>query len=75
MLLFLVMIFNCKYLNPCTQWGQWDLSQLPSIAVKRLLDRALWEQGIRQPLPAGVKRHEWKGAHGYRKFYKIRADF
>ena len=25
-------------------------------------------------LPAGVKRHEWKGAHGYRKFYKSRAE-
>ena len=29
---------------------------------------------MRCPLPAGKKRHEWKGAHGYRKFYKSRAE-
>ena len=33
--------------------------------IKRLLSRALWEQGIRHALAPGVKRHEWKGAHGY----------
>jgi integrase len=58
--------------------GRWGLAtnpkRLQSIAVKRLLDRALWEQGIRHILPAGVKRYEWKGAHGYRKFYKSRAE-
>ena len=48
--------------------------RLRSIAVKRLLDRALWELGIRHVLPEGVKRHEWKGAHGYRKFYNSRAE-
>jgi vacuolar-type H+-ATPase subunit I/STV1 len=26
------------------------------------------------PLAEGVKRHEWKAAHGYRKFYKSRAE-
>jgi hypothetical protein len=25
-------------------------------------------------LPAGVNHHEWKAAHGYRKFYKSRAE-
>jgi hypothetical protein len=45
-----------------------------SIAIKRLLDRALWDQGIRHTLPAGVKRHEWKGSHGFRKFYKSGAE-
>jgi hypothetical protein len=25
-------------------------------------------------LPAGVKRHEWKGSHGYRKAFKSRAE-
>jgi hypothetical protein len=34
----------------------------------------LWEQGIRQPLPFGTKRHEWKAAHGLRKYYKSRAE-
>ena len=45
-----------------------------SLAIKRLLDRALWEQGIRQKLSLGVKRHEWKEGHGYRKFFKSHAE-
>ncbi len=42
--------------------------------IKRLLERALWEQGVRHPLKNGDKRHEWKAAHGFRKFYKSRAE-
>jgi hypothetical protein len=41
---------------------------------ERLLERALWEQGVRHPLQNGAKRHEWKAAHGFRKFYKSRAE-
>ncbi len=49
--------------------------KLQSAAIKKILSRALFEQGIRDsPLPEGVKRYEWKGAHGYRKFYKSRAE-
>jgi hypothetical protein len=48
--------------------------KLKSSGIKRLLERALWEQGIRQPLKEGAKRHEWKAAHGFRKFYKTRAE-
>jgi integrase len=47
---------------------------LKSAAIKRLIERALWEQGIRQPLSFGTKRHEWKAAHGIRKYYKSRAE-
>jgi hypothetical protein len=35
-----------------------------TFGIKRLLERAIWEQGLRQPLTEGVKRHEWKAAHG-----------
>lgn len=48
--------------------------KLKSSGIKRLLERALWEQGIRHPLSEGVRRHEWKAAHGFRKFYKSRAE-
>jgi hypothetical protein len=48
--------------------------KLKSSGIKRLLERALWEQGIRHPLQNGSKRHEWKAAHGFRKFYKSRAE-
>jgi hypothetical protein len=48
--------------------------KLKSSGIKRLLERALWEQGVRHPLQKGSKRHEWKAAHGFRKFYKSRAE-
>ena len=48
--------------------------KLKSSGIKRLLERALWEQGLRQPLSNGVRRHDWKTAHGFRKFYKSRAE-
>ena len=34
--------------------------RLKSSGVKRLLERALWEQGLRHSLPQGIRRHEWK---------------
>jgi hypothetical protein len=61
--------------NYGARWGlATNPKKLQSIAIKRLLSRVLWEQGIRQALPPGVKRHEWKGAHGYRKAFKSRAE-
>ena len=30
------------------------------------IKRALWEEGLRHPLSEGVRRHEWKAAHGFR---------
>lgn len=48
--------------------------KLKSSGIKRLLERAIWEQGLRQRLPLGIRRHDWKAAHGFRKFYKSRAE-
>lgn len=48
--------------------------KLRSIAVKRIIERGLWEQGIRKPLPEGIKHHEWKAAHGFRKYFKTKAE-
>jgi integrase len=42
-------------------------------AIKRELLRAEREQGLRPDLPQGVKRHEWKTAHGFRKFFQSAA--
>jgi hypothetical protein len=68
-------LWQTTNMNYGARWGlATNPKKLQSIAVKRLLDRALWEQGIRHVLPSGKKRHEWKGAHGYRKFYKSRAE-
>jgi hypothetical protein len=62
-----------------TNYGaRWGLATSPkklkSSGIRRLLDRAIWEQGIRQPLTEGLRRHEWKAAHGFRKYYKSRAE-
>jgi len=48
--------------------------KLKSSGIKRLIEQALWEQGIRSKLQPGVKRHEWKAAHGFRKYYKSRTE-
>ncbi len=48
--------------------------KLESIAVKRIIERGLWEQGIRKPLRDGMKHHEWKAAHGFRKYFKTKAE-
>jgi hypothetical protein len=48
--------------------------KLKSSGIKRIIERALWEQGLRHTLAKGVRRHEWKAAHGFRKFYKSRAE-
>lgn len=54
--------------------AKWGLATSPkklqSSAIKRLIDRALWEQGIRKPLKEGERRHEFKTVHGFRKFFK-----
>jgi hypothetical protein len=58
--------------------AKWGLATHPkalkSSGIKSLIERALWEQGIRQSLLAGSRRHEWKAAHGFRKFYKTRTE-
>ena len=48
--------------------------QLKATGLKRLIERALWAEGIRKPLPKGQKRHEFKVNHGFRKFFKTMAE-
>jgi hypothetical protein len=58
--------------------AKWGLATCPkklkSSGIKRIIERALWEQGIRHTLTSGMKRHQWKAAHGFRKFYKSRTE-
>jgi len=58
--------------------AKWGIAAYPkklkSSGIKRIIERALWEQGLRKPLTKGEKRHEWKAAHGFRKFYKTRTE-
>ncbi len=48
--------------------------KLKSTGIKRMIERALWSQGIRKPLETGEKRHEFKADHGFRKFFKTHAE-
>ena len=48
--------------------------KLKSSGIKSLLERAIKAQGLWKPLSQGKTRREWKGAHGYRKYYKSHAE-
>ena len=48
--------------------------KLKPSGIKRLMERALWAQGIRTKLNDGKKRHEFQVDHGYRKFFKTRCE-
>lgn len=48
--------------------------KLKSSGIKSLIERAMRAQGLAKPLPRGVKRREWKSGHGYRKFFKTKAE-
>lgn len=68
-------LWQTTNMNYGARWGlATSPKRLKSSGIKRLLERAVWEQGIRKPLIEGLNRHEWKIAHGYRKYYKSRAE-
>ena len=48
--------------------------KLKSSGVKSLIERALYAQKIVETLPEGVKRREFKAAHGFRKYYKSQTE-
>ena len=48
--------------------------KLSSVGVKRLIERALWAQGLRKDLEEGKKRHEFATCHALRKYFKTRCE-
>ena len=48
--------------------------KLSSVGVKRLIERALWAQGLRRDLKEGRKRHEFATCHSFRKYFKTRCE-
>jgi hypothetical protein len=53
-------LWQTTNLNYGARWGlATSPKKLKSSGMRRLLDRAIWEQGIRQPLTEGVKRSMW----------------
>jgi hypothetical protein len=51
-----------------------DPVQLKSSGIKRLMEDALWSQGIRKRLELGKRRHEFQADHGYRKWFKTQCE-
>jgi integrase len=45
--------------------------KLKSSGVKRLMERALWAQGLRKKLTSGKRRHEFSANHSFRKYFHI----
>ena len=48
--------------------------KLMNEAIRTILCRALFHQNIRSQLKDGQKRHEFKAAHGFRKFFKTQCE-
>jgi hypothetical protein len=48
--------------------------KLKATGIKRLIERALWAQGIRLKLDGGKRRHEFQADHGFRKWFKTRCE-
>ena len=48
--------------------------RLKSSGVRSIISRAEWEQGIREPLTPGKKRHEFQAIHSFRKFFKSHCE-
>jgi hypothetical protein len=48
--------------------------KLSSLGVKRLMERAIWAQGLRKKLEAGKKRHPYQANHSLRKWFKTRCE-
>ena len=51
-----------------------DPKKLDVPGVRKILISAINQNGIRKPLEEGKKRHEFKIAHGFRKFFKSHAE-
>jgi integrase len=63
-------IFAFKYGRSSAQNPKMILAE----SVWKIIERGLKEQGIRQPLADGAKRYEFQGTHGFRKYFKTRAE-
>ena len=48
--------------------------KLASSGIKRLIERAIWAQGLRKKLENGKKRHPFSAIHCLRKWFKTRCE-
>lgn len=50
------------------------LKKLEPTGIKRLIERAIWAQGLRKKLENGKKRHPFQAIHCFRKWFKTRCE-
>jgi len=48
--------------------------KLAASGIKRLIERAIWAQGLRKKLENGKKRHPFSAIHSFRKWFKTRCE-
>jgi len=48
--------------------------KLAASGIKRLIERAIWAQGLRKKLENGKKRHPFQACHSNRKVFKSRCE-
>ncbi len=48
--------------------------KLAASGIKRLIERAIWAQGLRKKLEKGKKRHPFSAIHSMRKWFKTRCE-
>jgi hypothetical protein len=48
--------------------------KLSSLGIKRLMERAIWAQGLRKKLELGKKRHPYQANHSLRKWFETRCE-
>jgi hypothetical protein len=48
--------------------------KLTSLGIKRLMERAIWAQGLRKKLEPGKKRHPYQANHSLQKWFKTRCE-
>jgi hypothetical protein len=49
-------------------------NKLAQIGIKKLINRAIWAQGLRKKFEGGKKRHPFQAIHCYRKWFKTRCE-
>jgi integrase len=48
--------------------------KLTSVGLKKLINRAIWAQGLRKKLENGKKRQPFQAIHSFRKWFKTRCE-
>ncbi len=48
--------------------------EISVISFKRLIERDIWAQSLRNKLEKGKKRHPFQAVHSFRKWFKTRCE-